>query len=351
VINQPISPRLFVMRGDGTGYELLSDAQVSRERARLERRFRSKFSPVAVKAIDLHAEAEKAAARARQKEQMLRDPLARLRTPKGASAKSPRGGGGIPSPPGGELEAFELELCTPLEPLRSAWRHGVPFLHQLDAADRFPNMFLGHKPRRETMKELKQLSCTLVDTVRRVKPVSKLERAELSRAEQQFLDWKAALSATEDRFNVDDPRPMTALNEERRMQQLIAKEMRRIEKAEKKLARKLAAAAAAHGADGSLNSSRSSRSHRSHKSHRSHRSTVSRRSPGARIDRPGGGTEESYALSPVPDGNEELDSEHSGSISGSSSEGEEERYERPPAPELRNVPVNPSGLNYWAEKS
>jgi hypothetical protein len=64
------------------------------------------------------------------------------------------------------------------------------------------------------------------------------ERRALAQAELEYLEYKQALQATDDRFNVNDPRPEAAIAEERKLQLLVERERRRLRKAELKRAAK-----------------------------------------------------------------------------------------------------------------
>lgn len=187
VVNTPLQPRLFRLRGDEI-HEFLTAGQVAAHRARLAKRLRGTVHDL------------------------------------------------------GDGSAV-LSLGQALPQLQRSHAFVVPVLRQRELAASFARL-LDQGPAGAASPGAPPPSPILLDVVQAVAPVEAAERALLREAETAFLGWQTQLAVQEGRFNVDDTRPHDAKAEERKIQASVAKDRRKMARAERKRLSKLARHAA-----------------------------------------------------------------------------------------------------------
>ena len=171
VINDPVHPRLFVMCGDGTGFELLREVDYRRYSSNLANGRRTSERAGHIEPHTFMEEID------------------------------------------GEGRRNNSNRLSSMMPLTV--RQTDPFV--------VVDQVLFQTTRLVRVRNLVQYT-----------PLGDLERGSVRRAEREYVAWKQEQAETEGRFNVDDPRPCDEKESEARMQRKIAKVRRRIERERKR---------------------------------------------------------------------------------------------------------------------
>lgn len=269
VINNALRPRLFILDGKGSGWEFVQPEQLERERMRIARSCRGQFQQSDSAHGNISAD----------------DSEARY------------------------MDTVKIDLSSCLGQLK-ATDHLIPKIVHSDT--QFAHFEASKTMPKDNASPIEKLRKVLVDTVLRLPSVSEDEREQLLDADVRIKEWRSAVSAKENRFNVDDPRSEDAVAEERKIQVLISKERKKLAKAAAK-ARSVSDAQSIPVLDHALEAS----------------TLMSELSPD---DRPE--TASTYGM--IMHGEEP---QHEAEEKSSSTEG------RPPRPGARNAPLA-SGLKY-----
>jgi len=181
IINSIPEPRIFVMDGNGSGYELLDSDALQREYARLEKEYRAKL-------LDR----------------------------------------------GSRFHRIDLQETSVAPQLKQAQKYVPETVKQKQAFSNLPaERFRKERTRRVFSDEWELLE-----------EIEPEERKQVEDAEQTFKQWRQELAGKENQFKVEDSRPKIVQEEEKKMQILLKRERRNLRRAERRKQMKLAKASA-----------------------------------------------------------------------------------------------------------
>jgi hypothetical protein len=216
------------MSGDGTGYEFLTQEQLVDHQKRIQRQHRTALNPSALAC-------EPAAQAPAQHLALSKLNTRKKRVPYIDEApSSPR----APSSQrvSNSSDSQSLILCEALPQLSLARVSMSPLVEQ---NNKFKEIQASKKKKGQSQQQrLSEWRFRLEERVENESPVTAKDRVTLAQADIQYAEWKQDLLANEDRFNVDDMRPESVVQEESKMQSLINKERRRMRRAERKKERR-----------------------------------------------------------------------------------------------------------------
>ena len=201
-INAPIEPRLFVLEGNGYGYELMRDSDVEEYRrglgvlqARTETVTSNVFmTPMAVPRIEITANED---------EKQLNSTAAAASTNQIQSANAD-------VVPGGHVHVVSCNLTA---------RKSALFTAQGLERGQEPGLPLTLKEKANPVME--QRRAILVRQMIEIQSQSNKAIGSVEQAEKLCEMWRDDRDSNQDRFDVDDPRPRAAIEAERNMSAAI----------------------------------------------------------------------------------------------------------------------------------